>query len=169
MQNIVAHGVNTKRPVPRGNRQPRGLCGLFCSVCKATGGVWAPPSVCAPQESGGGREVMSCENSIKRSRGKYLCWRNKRPISVIRVKTGPARGRGHEKGWGEGGFSWFLQGLLLSPAGETQADACPPLNSCSRSRSRMPGLLPHEPSPGQPGADDTEACPLRHFQGFLCL
>lgn len=135
-----------------------------------------PPAVFGPlpqsvhhRSLGGGREVMSCENSIKRSRGKYLCWRNKRPISVIRVKTGPARGRGHEKGWGEGGFSRFLQGLLLSPAGETQADACPPLNSCSRSRSRMPGLLPHEPSPGQPGADDTEACPLRHFQGFLCL
>lgn len=133
----------------------RRCLGPSLSLC--TTGVW------------GGREVMSCENSIKRSRGKYLCWRNKRPISVIRVKTGPARGRGHEKGWGEGGFSRFLQGLLLSPAGETQADACPPLNSCSRSRSRMPGLLPHEPSPGQPGADDTEACPLRHFQGFLCL
>lgn len=39
-----------------------------------------------------------------------------------------------------GGSSWACR--------EAQAGACPLFSSCSRSSSRRPGLLPHEPGPG---------------------
>ena len=55
MQNIVARHVNKKKSVPYRKRRSRGPgWGRFCFVCKAAGGVLAPPSVCVTQKSGGG-------------------------------------------------------------------------------------------------------------------
>lgn len=60
-----------------------------------------------------------------------------------------------------GGSSWACR--------EAQAGACPLFSSCSRSSSRRPGLLPHEPGPGPPGESRQRPVLRDTFWGFICL
>lgn len=106
MQNIVAHHVRKKRPVPHGNRGRGSWVG--CLLCLQ--GHWRCSSTylsLCNTAVWGGAEVTRCKNSVKRSRGNHL-YRRSTSLGDERKNGAWVRSQSRE---GMGSRRWFCPGF----------------------------------------------------------